>query len=42
MLGRLNHSRMLRYAGLFTWAMVGCWLLNVWLDPNYLQIVPGA
>jgi signal transduction histidine kinase len=32
---------MLRYAGLFTWAMVGCWLLNVWLDPNYLQIVPG-
>ncbi|WP_119717718.1 sensor histidine kinase [Cognatilysobacter tabacisoli] len=41
MLGRLNHSRMLRYAGLFTWAMVGCWLLNVWLDPNYLQIVPG-
>lgn len=37
MLSRLNHIRLLRYAGLFTWAMVGCWLLNIWLDPGYLQ-----
>ena len=27
MLARLNHSRLLRYAGLFTWAMVGLPLL---------------
>ena len=42
MLARLNHSRLLRYAGLFTWAMVGCWLVNVWLDPNRVEFLPGA
>ena len=42
MLARLNHSRLLRYAGLFTWAMVGCWLVNVWLDPSRVEFLPGA
>ncbi|MGO4220947.1 sensor histidine kinase [Lysobacter sp. TAF61] len=36
MLARLNHTRLLRYAGLFTWGAVGLWLLNVWLDPTLL------
>ena len=26
-LGRLGNSQMLRYAGLFTWAAVGLWLV---------------
>ena len=33
MLNRLNHSRLLRYAGLFTWAMVGFPLLSLTLQP---------
>ena len=33
----VSHTRLLRYAGLFTWAMVGCWLLNVWLDPAFID-----
>jgi signal transduction histidine kinase len=41
MLSRLNHSRLLRYAGLFTWAAVGLWLLNVWLDPSFVPPEPG-
>ena len=41
MLARLNHSRLLRYAGLFTWAAVGLWLLNVWLDPAFVPPEPG-
>jgi signal transduction histidine kinase len=31
----------LRYAGLFTWGMVGCWLLSLWLEPEGLQSLPG-
>ncbi len=31
MLARLSHTRLLRYAGLFTWAMVGLPLLYSWL-----------
>lgn len=42
MLSRLNHTRLLRYAGLFTWAMVGCWLMNLWLDPAEVEFLPGA
>ncbi|MDQ3617807.1 MAG: sensor histidine kinase [Pseudomonadota bacterium] len=42
MLSRLNHTRLLRYAGLFTWAMVGCWLVNLWLDPAEVEFLPGA
>jgi len=42
MLARLNHSRLLRNAGLFTWAMVGCWLVNVRLDPAQVELLPGA
>ena len=41
MLSRLNHSQLLRYAGLFTWGAVGLWLLNVWLDPAFLPPAPG-
>src|SRR5688500_11499959 len=41
MLSRLNHSQLLRYAGLFTWGAVGLWLLNVWLDPAFLPPEPG-
>jgi len=41
MLARLNHSRLLRYAGLFTWGAVGLWLLNVWLDPAFVPPEPG-
>ena len=33
MLNRLNHSRLLRYAGLFTWAMVGFPLLSLTIQP---------
>ncbi|AWV07801.1 sensor histidine kinase [Marilutibacter maris] len=40
MLNLLNHSRLLRYAGLFTWAMVGCWLLSIWLDPAVIEALP--
>ena len=40
MLNHLNHSRLLRYAGLFTWAMVGCWLLSIWLDPAVIESLP--
>jgi len=42
MLARLNHSRLLRYAGLFTWAAVGLWLLNIWFDPTILQPESGG
>lgn len=37
MLRHLNHSRLLRYAGLFTWAMVGFWLVSIFLDPSSIQ-----
>jgi len=33
MLARLNHTRLLRYAGLFTWAVVGVPLLYSWFWP---------
>ena len=34
MLSRLTHTRLLRYAGLFTWAVVGIPLvLNSWYFP---------
>ena len=41
MLARLTHTRLLRYAGLFTWGLLGCWLLSIWLDPGYFQLEPG-
>ena len=41
MLARLDHTRLLRYAGLFTWGAVGLWLLNVWLDPQSVAPEPG-
>ena len=42
MFSRISHSRLLRYAGLFTWGMVGFWLLNLWLDPRGIEFLPGA
>ncbi|MFT4178998.1 MAG: sensor histidine kinase [Thermomonas sp.] len=33
MLARIPHTRLLRYAGLFTWAMVGLPLLYSWMGP---------
>ncbi len=33
MFARIPHTRLLRYAGLFTWAMVGLPLLYFWLRP---------
>src|SRR5574338_53428 len=33
MFARISHARVLRYAGLFTWAMVGLPLLYSWLGP---------
>ena len=46
MLGRLAHSQLLRYAGLFTWAMVGIPLvfdswLNYFPDGEALEPLPG-
>lgn len=34
MFARISHTRLLRYAGLFTWAMVGLPLLYFWLWPQ--------
>ena len=34
MFARIQHTRLLRYAGLFTWAMVGLPLLYFWLRPQ--------
>lgn len=34
MLARISHTRLLRDAGLFTWAMVGLPLLYYWLGPH--------
>ena len=33
MLARISHTRLLRYAGLFTWAMVGLPLVYSWVGP---------
>ena len=33
MLARLDHTRLLRYAGLFTWAVVALPLVALWLRP---------
>ena len=40
MLGRLSHTRLLRYAGLFTWALVGVPLLYTTLLPP--EAIDGA
>ena len=39
MLARLSHTRLLRHAGLFTWAMVGLPLLYSWLRPLLSGVV---
>ena len=33
MLARISHTRLLRYAGLFTWAMVGLPMVYSWIGP---------
>ncbi|MBV2209714.1 MAG: sensor histidine kinase [Thermomonas sp.] len=35
MLARFSHTRLLRYAGLFTWAMVGLPLAYLWVGPLF-------
>ena len=35
---RLGNSQMLRYAGLFTWAAVGLWLIIFLIDPQALPL----
>ncbi|TWI01116.1 signal transduction histidine kinase [Luteimonas cucumeris] len=42
MLGHLNHIRLLRYAGLFTWAVAGLWLFSVVIDPSYSESMTDA
>ncbi|MFD0740360.1 sensor histidine kinase [Lysobacter koreensis] len=42
MLARLNHTQLLRYAGLFTWAMAGCWLVIMWIEPEAIAAIPGG
>jgi len=42
MFARLSHTRLLRYAGLFTWAVVGLWLFSVVLDPSYSEAMSSA
>ncbi|KIQ98236.1 sensor histidine kinase [Lysobacter sp. A03] len=37
MLRRLNHTRLLRYAGLFTWAILGVWLVSIVYDPSIIR-----
>lgn len=37
MFARISHTRLLRYAGLFTWAMVGLPLLYSWLKPKLAE-----
>lgn len=41
MLAHLNHTRLLRYAGLFTWAVVGLPLLYTWFAQVPATEVPG-
>ncbi len=40
MLPRLSHTQLLRYAGLFTWAVVGVSMLYGWLFP--IEPLPGG
>ncbi|MDX1550019.1 MAG: histidine kinase, partial [Lysobacter spongiicola] len=42
MLARLNHTRLLRFAGLFTWGMVGLWLVQLWIQPGGFEFLPGV
>jgi len=39
---QLNHARLLRYSGLATWGMVGCWLLSIWLDPGVTEALADS
>lgn len=42
MIGPLNHTRLLRFAGLFTWAITGVWLVQLWLDPRAVEELQGG
>lgn len=37
MLRHINHTRLLRYVGLFTWGLVGFWLVSIVMDPSSIQ-----
>jgi len=32
----------MRFAGLFTWGMAGCWLVIMWLEPEAAATLPGG
>lgn len=40
-MAQLGNSQMLRYAGLFTWAAVGLWLIIFLIDPQALPLEDG-
>ena len=42
MVKEVSHMSLLRYAGIFTWAMVGWWLITLWLDPTVAAVLPGS
>lgn len=42
MMGPLNHTRLSRWAGLFTWAITGVWLVQLWLDPLAVAALQGG
>ncbi len=42
MLARLTPTQLMRFAGLFTWGMAGCWLVIMWLDPEQVTALPGG
>jgi signal transduction histidine kinase len=44
MINRLTHTQLLRYAGLFTWGVVGIPLLLMWLsqEPGRSSVFPGS
>ncbi|MGO1002500.1 sensor histidine kinase [Lysobacter sp. CA196] len=42
MLARLTHTQLMRFAGLFTWGMAGCWLITAWLEPEAVTSLPGS
>jgi len=42
MLARLTPTQLMRFAGLFTWGVAGCWLVIMWLEPEAAASLPGG
>ncbi|MGH8080226.1 MAG: sensor histidine kinase [Lysobacter sp.] len=42
MLARLTPTQLMRFAGLFTWGVAGCWLVIMWLEPEAASSLPGG